>query len=285
VRPVNLIPSDQRRGASRATGKTGAPIRMYILFGTLGAVLLGVLALALTSNQINSKTEELAKVQSQEQGVKQVADALRPYGQFAQLQQAREQQIAGLVSTRFNWERALRQLSRAIPTNVWLLNLAATASPGVDVEGGAGGGDISNLREKAQAPAFTLTGCTYSQHAVARVMTRMRNLDDVTDVQLAKSARREETDTGGGTAVAQTSSDQQAANQQTQDCVGSTRITKFDLLVVFGAAPGATPDAAAGASVPPGSAAPIASAQGAAASSGGASTGAATTGASAGGGQ
>ena len=29
-----------------------------------------------------------------------------------------------------------------------------------------------------------MTGCTYSQHAVARMMTRMQNLDDVTDVEL-----------------------------------------------------------------------------------------------------
>jgi Tfp pilus assembly protein PilN len=241
VRPVNLIPLDQRKGAARAAGGADAPpIRMYAVMGVLGVALLGMLAVVLTSNQINSKTEELSKVQAQEQGVKQVADALRPYGEFAQVQQARQLQIDTLVSSRFNWERSLRQLARAIPENVWLLNLGASVSPAIDVSSAGGGGDVSNLREKVDAPAFALTGCTYSQQAVARMMIRMQNLDDVTDVQLAKSARKDDATTGGAAAAATpTSSDQQAAAQEVTDCTGSARITKFDMLVVFGAAPGA----------------------------------------------
>jgi Tfp pilus assembly protein PilN len=238
VRPVNLIPADQRRGSARVAGAADAPpIKVYAVLGVLGVALLGVLALVLTSNQINNKTDELAKAQNQEQGVKQVADALRPYGQFAQIQQARQAQIDALVSTRFDWERALRQLSRAIPDNVWLINLAGTISPAIGVEAAGGGGNVSNLREKANAPAFSITGCTYSQHAVARMMTRMQNLDDVTDVQLAKSARKDEQ--SAATAAPQPSSAQSASSQDTSDCTGSTRITKFDMLVVFGGAPGA----------------------------------------------
>ena len=144
MRPVNLIPVDERRGPARAGGPAGTGVRVYILLGGLGVALLCVLALVLTSNKINSKTEELAKVQTQEQGVKQVADALRPYGQFADLQQARKQQIASIISTRFDWERSLRQLSLAIPSNVWILNLEATVQPGIEVEGSGGGGDTGN---------------------------------------------------------------------------------------------------------------------------------------------
>jgi Tfp pilus assembly protein PilN len=279
MRPVNLIPPDQRKGAARAAGADSAPpIRVYALLGVLGVALLGVLALVLTSNQINGKTEELAKVQVQEQGVKQVADALRPYGQFAQMQQARRLQIETLASSRFNWERSLRQLARAIPENVWLLDLTGTASPAIDVESAGGGGGLTNIREKAAAPAFALTGCTYSQHAVARMMTRMQNLDDVTDVQLAKSARKDDQDTGGGTAVAQTSSDQQAAAQDSADCVGSARITKFDLLIVFGGAPGASTQGTGDAGAASSTAQSLGTAQNAAASAQGASAGAAAGG-------
>jgi Tfp pilus assembly protein PilN len=282
MRPVNLIPAEERRGAARAAGAADAPpIRVYILLGALGAALLCVLALVLVSNNVNSKKEELAKVQVQEQGAKQVADALRPYGQFAQIQAARKVQIAALASSRFNWERAVRQLSRAIPTNVWLLNLAGTVSPAIEVEGAGGSGDVSTLREKVQAPAFAITGCTYSQHAVARMMTRMRNLDDVTSVQLAKSARKDEQGTSG-TAVTATQNDQQASSQESSDCVGSQRITKFDMLIVFGAAPGATGDASGAATAGAASSTAqnlgtaqnaAASAQGASSAAGGASTG------------
>jgi Tfp pilus assembly protein PilN len=252
VRPVNLIPADQRKGAARVAGADARPVGIYALFGVLGVALLCVVALVLTTNQVSSKTQQLSKVQSQGQGAKQVADALRPYGQFAQVQQARQLEISSLVATRFDWERALNQLSLAIPDNVWLLGLSGTLSPQFDV-GAAGGGGASTLRQKAEAPAFAITGCTYSQHAVARMMTRMQNLDDVTDVQLAKSARKEDTTTsaGGGNAAPQTA-DPNAAAQDSQDCLGSSRITKFDLLVVFGAAPSA-PAATTGTSTSGGS--------------------------------
>ena len=285
MRPVNLIPPDQRKGAARAAGAEAPPVGIYALFGALGVAVLCVLALVLTSNQINGKSEKLSKVQVQAQGAKQVADALRPYGQFAQVQQARKLEISSLVATRFDWERALNQLSLAIPDNVWLLSLSGTLSPAIDVEEAGGGGDTANLRQKVEAPAFSITGCTYSQHAVARMMTRMQNLDDVTDVQLAKSARKDEQDQGGGAAAAAAQTTASETSQDSQDCVGSSRITKFDMLIVFGAAPTASPDAAGGSAAsgvsnPSSTAQAIgtannaaATAQGASASAGGATAG------------
>lgn len=262
MRPVNLIPLDQRKGAAR-TGADAPPIGIYALFGALGVALLCVLALVLTSNSVNSKTEELSKVKVQSEGAKQVADALRPYGTFAQVQQARNLEISALVANRFNWERALRQLSHVIPENVWLLNLSGTLSPEIDVEDAGGGGDVTNLRQKAKAPAFAMTGCTFSQPSVARMMTRMRNLDDVTDVQLAKSARKDEAETGGGSAVPQTTDPN--ATEDAQDCIGNDKVTKFEILIVFGGAPTASPETAGAAGNPSSAAQAISAAQGAAA--------------------
>jgi Tfp pilus assembly protein PilN len=260
VRAINLIPVDQRRGSARGSG--GKPsVAVYAVLGGLGAAVVCVLAFVLLSNSINEKNEKLADLQAKAQGEKQVADALRPYGQFADIQRARHQQISTLTSGRFDWERALRQLSLAIPRNVYLLNVSATGSPDVEIDGGSASGDLQNIRKKTAGPAFVMTGCTYSQHAVARMMTRMRNLDDVTEVHLAKSTRKEDSDAASGAAATPEASQQ---NEDITDCVGSSRVTKFDLLVAFGGA--APADAAASAvGVPPGSAAPIASAQGAAA--------------------
>jgi Tfp pilus assembly protein PilN len=274
LRPINLIPADQRRGGARRAGGR-SNFSGYIALGALSAAVLCMLAVVMTSNQINSKTDELAKIAGKSQSERQVADALRPYGQFADVQRARMTQIDTLAESRYNWERPLRQLSKAVPRNVWLLNVAASAAPGIEVDSGGAGGDIGSLREKAQAPAFSISGCTYSQHAVARVMTRMRNLDDVTEVNLAKSARKDSSDTGGGTAV--TENNGQAAQEEIQDCTGSGRVTKFDILVVFGGAPSASAAAGGAASVPPGSAAPIAGANAAAAQGSAASSAAGGT--------
>jgi Tfp pilus assembly protein PilN len=257
VRPINLIPVEQRRGAARGPGARTSP-GVYALLGGLGAAVVCVLAFVLLSNSVNEKSEQLAEVEAEAQAQKQVADALRPYGQFADMQRARHQQISALTTGRFDWERALQQLSLAIPRNVYLLNVSATGSPAVEVGGDSGGGELANVREKVDAPAFVMTGCTYSHHAVARMMTRMRNLDDVTDVTLAKSERKEDTegDAGGGVATSEAQ-----PSQEISDCVGSSRVTKFELLVQFG---GAASAGGAAAGVPAGSAAPIAAADAAA---------------------
>ena len=206
---------------------------MYALLGGLGAAVVCVLAFVLLSNSITSKSDELAEVQAQAQSEKQVADALRPYGLFADVQRGRHQQISQLSTDRFDWERSLRQLSHAIPSNVYLLNVAATGSPEVEIDGGGSGGDLSNIRKTETGPAFVMTGCTYSQHAVARMMVRMRNLDDVTDVTLAKSERKEDSGDGarwrGGT-------DSQA-QKDIQDCVGSSRASRSSTCSSPSAAP------------------------------------------------
>jgi Tfp pilus assembly protein PilN len=242
VRPVNLIPPEERRGAARV-GAEHAPIRIYVVLGVLGVVLLSVLALVLTNNQINAKTEDLSETSAEEQGAKQVADALRPYGQFAQVEQTRKAAVAQLASSRFDWERALQQLSRAIPANVWLLTLTGTASPSVNLEAAGGGEGASQVREKFNAPAFIVAGCTFSQHAVARMMTRMQNLDGVTDVELGKSERKDEAAAAGGAGDAQAAGGQQA-EEDASNCVGSERVTQFDMLIVFGGAASALPGAA-----------------------------------------
>jgi hypothetical protein len=225
-----------------------------------------VLAFVLLSNSINGKTEKLAEVQAQAEGEKRVADALRPYGQFADLQRARHQQISAIATGRFEWVRALRQLSLAIPRNVYLLNVTATGSPDVAIDGS--GGELSNIRDKNDGPALTMTGCTYSHHAVARMMVRMRNLDEVTDVTLSRSERKEDAAGEGGGAAAT-----DARQQDITDCIGSSRVTKFELLVQFG---GASAAGAAG-GVPSGAAAPAAAADGAAQQSAAASASAGGT--------
>ena len=153
MRPINLIPVEQRRGAARGPGGRSDP-GVYALLGGLGAAVVCVLAFVLMSNSVNTKTEQLADMQAKAQGEKQVADALRPYGQFADMQRARHQQINALTSGRFDWERALRQLSLAIPRNVYLLNVSATGSPDVEIERRRRGGDLANVRDKVDAPGL-----------------------------------------------------------------------------------------------------------------------------------
>ena len=63
MRPINLIPPEDRRGDS-------APLRTgplpYIVIGALVAVLLGVGGIVLLGNQISESKNELAKVEAED---------------------------------------------------------------------------------------------------------------------------------------------------------------------------------------------------------------------------
>jgi Tfp pilus assembly protein PilN len=260
VRPVNLIPLDQRRGAARGSSRR-SPSSVYIFLGVLGAAVLCVLSLVLTSNQIKDKTGQIAQLQAKEEGAKSVADALRPYGEFATTQKGRAAQIEQVAQNRFDWHHAVDQLARTTPPNVWLVSVAGTVKPGIQVD--SGGGSASTLRDKVDSPAFALVGCTYSQRGVARMMARMNNIDGVTQVQLGKSAKLGETSGAQGADAAAAAASAGGAASGAQDCVGSSRVTKFELMVAFGASQATSSATAAG--VPQGSAAQLAKAQGAAA--------------------
>jgi Tfp pilus assembly protein PilN len=264
LRPVNLIPADQRRGGRRVgAGRPGAGgLVVYGFLGVLGFALIAVFALVLTSNRINDRKSSVSDLQQEAASAQAAADALRPYGNFAQLQRARVDTVNSLVNSAFNWERVLRQVSRTIPSDVWLTSLTATVAPDVDVASGeGGGGGTSGLRSKADSPAVSVTGCTYSHNAVARMMTRMRNLDGVTDVVLSGSERP----TGNVQDQSSTSSSEGGGGGggSSADCRTKYRITKFDIVVVLGEAPFSKP-------APPAAAAPttpVASAQAAVATS------------------
>ena len=88
-----------------------------------------------------------------------------------------------LAGHRFDWEQALRDLSRAIPADVTLSELTG------NVLDRRGRRRQLGLRGAIAAPAITLKGCTDTQHDVARLMARLRNVDGVTRVSLAKSEK------------------------------------------------------------------------------------------------
>jgi Tfp pilus assembly protein PilN len=265
MRPVNLIPKEQQRRASGiSAGRTGfAP---YLLLGALGLAVLGALAVVTTSNNVKSKEEKVAEIDSQTVTAKAAADQLRPYGNFAQIEQARLDTVNSLVDTSFNWERVLRSLSRTIPSNVWLTSFTGTVSPEVKLES-AGAGAAATARAKTRSPAIALSGCTYSHSSVARMMVRMRNLDDVSDVLLQTSEKSENADQSAG------SGDEGGGD----DCRTDTHIPKFEILVVLGYDKTQSAAMSAAAEVAGPGAGPVAAAQGAAATASSTSSGAQPT--------
>jgi Tfp pilus assembly protein PilN len=220
VKPVNLIPVEQRR-ALRGQGGLGISLATRGLLGVLALAVVAVGSLVLISNQVNSKKSEIADLTHKQEVASAASNALRPYGDFVKLQQARTGTVTGLARSRFNWERVLRQLSRTVAPNVWITSLSGTVSPSAGAaagSGGAGGGG-NTLRNNVQGPAVDLEGCAGSQRDSALMMARMRGLDDVSSVTLTRS---ELPDSEGGAAGGGSAGSAQSCPRY-----------QFDMLVAF----------------------------------------------------
>ena len=240
MRPVNLIPKDERRG-DRAAMRTG--VFSYVLIGALAVGVLAVGALALTSKQISDNKAEVAQLQVEEQQTQAKAQSLTPFINFRAAQEARSSTIVSLAQSRFDWQRVMNEFARVIPSNVWFTKVAGTADPSVTVTNGP---DLTT-RDSVPGPALELEGCAVSQDAVAGLMANLEEIDGVTRVGLEASERPDETQQSG--AAAPSSGD--ANTGEVSDCRTRDFITQFKIVVAFDAVP--TPAAATTApSVPSG---------------------------------
>jgi Tfp pilus assembly protein PilN len=210
VRPVNLIPADERRGAARIAGQ-GPGASVYVLLGVLAVLLVGAVIFQLSTNAVNDRKSELAQLDKELASLRQAGSGVT----FAQAQDIARQRFDNIYNTvkgRFDFERRLRQLSRVLPEHSTLSSLTATVEDGADsLEGGegeegasspSGSGGQSDGRASIQGPAFELEICTLANgFAYAEVMTRMRNLDGVTKVLLGDAVERDTASGSSGTST------------------------------------------------------------------------------------
>jgi Tfp pilus assembly protein PilN len=212
MRPVNLLPQDQRR---RPAGeKAGSS---YVVLGVLGALLLMVLGYVVVSNQVTSRTNDANQAEAEANRLEQEAQARQDFSSFAQIKQQRIQSVSSVAQTRFDWERFMRELARIMPERSWVTTAdasvtgdptgaAATATPGATA---------------AIQPTANLVGCTPKQEDTAALMVRLGKLYRVEDVQLNEST--------------QESLGADASDQASFDGCGS--YYKYDLTVTFSATP------------------------------------------------
>jgi hypothetical protein len=114
--------------------------------------------------------------------------------------ETRIQTVKDLAASRFDWEQALRDISRAIPADVTLTSIDGSIS--------SGAGGSTSVRSAIDVPAVELKGCTLGQKQVATLLSRLRSVDGVTRVTLTKSVKPEQAAQTGtipaGAATAQT---------------------------------------------------------------------------------
>lgn len=209
MRAVNLIPRDARRGGvAPSLGRLGAP---HLVVGLLVVALAMVTLYVLSNNTVSQRKAQLAGLHQQISRMQAQVNRLQSYEKFEKLAQSREATVQEIANGRFDWHRALSDLSRVIPANTVLSSVQASVTP---ASGGGGGGAGGSVRGDITAPAFSLKGCTVSQDGVAGLMSRLRLINDVQRVTLEDSTQ--------GTAGT-------SAGAPTAGCSGAN----FDMVVFF----------------------------------------------------
>jgi Tfp pilus assembly protein PilN len=235
MKAVNLLPPDLRSGP-RTSAPAGVPALAapaggpgaYIVLGALALAVVALVGYVLAANTVKQRQADLAAVNARAQAVQRQVSALKPYADFDAVAKARVKTVDDLVSRRFRWDRALGDLSRAVPADVTLTTLQGTASSAVTTSGGGSGG----LRAAMDVPAVELQGCTTGQTDVARLMSRLHDVDGVTRVSLASSDKESVSQrpaikgegAGGATSAAVAAA----------GACGTGDHPSFDLVAVFG---------------------------------------------------
>jgi Tfp pilus assembly protein PilN len=179
MRAVNLLPRDT---GQRTIKKESLPVLIGACSGVLVAAVLGAMFM-MGSGKIAAQQRKL-------DDLNRIYQALPPppagpsaaQQQLAGEQSARVTALSTALSSRVAWDRVFREFSLVLPEDVWLTTLSAKSpiSPVTNI--------ASSLPGSAPSQ-FTIQGRTYSHDGVARLLSRLQVVPDLTNVQLLSSTR------------------------------------------------------------------------------------------------
>lgn len=171
MRAVNLLPRD--------TAVKSFAANRGVAFGAAGGAALATVVLATmtmtASGALSEKQTELDLLRVQ------IASVPRPVVKdtsgdeaLAAEKGARVGALSSALGGRIAWDRVLRQVSLVLPEDVWLTNLSAVAP-------------TAATGATTTTPGLNLVGSTYSQHGVARFLSRLAVVPDLANVRLVSS--------------------------------------------------------------------------------------------------
>ena len=99
------------------------------------------------------------------------------------------QAVSGAMSTRIAWDRILREFSLVVPDDVTITTMNLTAPSNLPAQPGAA--------TAATPTGLVLIGTAYSHDSVARLLSRLMLIPDLSDVTLTNSTAQ----LTGGTGV------------------------------------------------------------------------------------
>jgi Tfp pilus assembly protein PilN len=202
---VNLLPLEHRNRANkRATPAGNLDSRKTLRTGGLAALALVVGFGALYGyerNVVNSKKSALAKDQTALAAIKPKADVIK---EAQASTAARLSVIANVTSSRMNWDRALNDFARIVPTDSFLTTLSVdapvqtasivtpvaptTATP-TSTDATADTSTVTPVTPPSGTSALTVMGTAPGTVAVARVLDRLALIPWLANVTLGSATR------------------------------------------------------------------------------------------------
>ncbi len=204
MRAVNLIPE---RPAQRRLGRRG-PLRRRRLRRARGARAgsrSSPCSTAKPTAQVSAAKSKAATLTREAQQAQAEPRSSRPTPSFISLREQREQAVAALVDTRFDWAHAIHEFGRVLRNRVSISSLDGTvggtparaaAAPAAATPGhppprraAASSASVTSATPSGSVPTFTIQGCATSQREVADTMQRLRLIDGVSEVTLQSSTK------------------------------------------------------------------------------------------------
>ena len=178
MRAVNLLPRDH---GQRTIKKESLPVLVggcsaLLVVAELGALyMMGSGKIAAQQRKVDDLNRHFQALPPPPPGPTAAQQAL------AGQQSARVSALTAALANRVSWDRVFREFSLVLPDDVWLTQLAAKSpiSPATNASSASTTGTPSE---------FTITGRTYSHDGVARLLSRMQVIPDLTNVQLVSSS-------------------------------------------------------------------------------------------------
>jgi hypothetical protein len=170
MRAVNLLPRDDARRNVKLT----PPVATAIVAGVLVVTVLCA-GFLLSSAKVTDKRNELEAARAELALVPPPAPI--PPGAQQNLsgeQTARVASLQGAINGRVAWDRILRELALVLPGDVWLSHLLVTTPSATPTAPGP-------------ATQFDISGTAFSHDGVARFLSRLQVIPDLTNVSLDHS--------------------------------------------------------------------------------------------------
>jgi Tfp pilus assembly protein PilN len=179
MRAVNLLPREES-----GEGRSGPALPVVV--ACVGLVLIAALLAVLYmsgSGKVGQQRKALAQATAVYDAIPAPAPPPAIDKQLPQERQARVAALATVLGQRVVWDRLLREVSQVVPSDVWLVTL--TAQSPTYLTGGAAAAVTTTAG--VLPSGFIVEGCTYSQDSVARFLSRLQLVPDLSDMTLANS--------------------------------------------------------------------------------------------------